>query len=519
MIRNEEWRKNKQKYYHEKYRKILRYCTDKKIFFQPSEIHGLEKGFYHFGDMGVRLKNNIKQSWFRTFVNSRDDIYSFEGTMLSLADIWKGSGHKFHFDFIIGCQEGEELHWYSVDRLNLQEDEIDEILNIETSEKFKQYIRMKKLKCPICGEVLRDFRVMSTIFKLKMEREDFKSCGSFLRPETCQDIFLNFKKIGGRKLRLPFGIAQIGKVFRNEATQRRRIFRCREFELMELEYFVDPKDKEVNLFEYEKFEAYAKSAEMDHEKMIRVEYLVELGIIKCKWLAYWIVESIKWLERIGIDKKNLRIRQQTEEERSHYSADTWDVEYRFDWGWDEIEGIAYRKDYDMRSHDKYYRKRHHEKRSNLICDLGGHDFPHVVEISFGVERTLLALLYDSYTEKKGNPVLKFTPQIAPYTVVVFPHRNEKNLVEAALKIYGSLKEKFTTKYHGKNERLGLKYHRFDRLGVPFCISVGNEIKKGKVSISDRYFGETELVRIEEVDVYIWKRIYSSDRAQQRRLEE
>lgn len=508
MIRNDEWRKDKQKCSYKKYDRIIKYCTDNRIFFQPNEIYGLEKGFYHFGDMGVRLKNNIKQSWFCTFVNNRDDTCSFEGTVLSLADIWKGSGHKLHFDFIIGCEKGEELHWYSPDRLGLQKDEIDEILDIETPNEFKQYIRMKNLKCPICGELLRDFRTMSTIFKTRLGREDFKRYGSFLRPETCQDIFLNFKKIGGRELRLPFGVAQIGKVFRNEATQRRRIFRCREFELMELEYFIDPRDKDISLFEYKKFEIFAKSAEINQEKMVKIENLAEFGIIKYKWLAYWIIESIKWLERIGIKKKNLRIRQQTKEERSHYSYDTWDIEYRFDWGWGEIEGIAYRKDYDMKSHDDYYRRRYYQGGSNLICDLGNFSFPYVVEISFGVERTLLAILYESYTEKKGNPTLKFKPQIAPYAVAVFPHRNEKNLIETAVNIYDNLKTKFSTKYHGKNERVGKKYHRFDRLGVPFCISVGKEIDEGKVSLSDRYLGETELVDIEKLDTYIWKKLHS-----------
>jgi len=441
-------------------------------------------------------------------VDSRDDIYSFEGTMLSLAEPWKGSGHKLHFDFIIGCEGGEELHWYSPNRLDLKKDEIDEILDIETPKKFKEYIQNKNLRCPVCGELLRDFRAMSTIFKARMERENSGGYDSFLRPETCQDIFLNFKKIGSRELRLPFGVAQIGKVFRNEATQRRRIFRCREFELMELEYLFDPRKTESAPFEDKEFRLYAKSVEMHQEKMMKIGDLVDSETIKNGWMAYWVVESIRWLEKVGIDKKNLRIRQQTEEERAHYSYDTWDVEYRFDWGWDEIEGIAYRKDYDMRSHDEYYRRRYYKGGSNLVCDLGNFSFPYVVEISFGVERALLAILYESYTEKKGNPVLKFKPQIAPYTIAVFSHRHEKDLIETAVKIYNNLKTKFSTKYYGKNERVGKKYHRFDRLGVPFCISVGKEIDEGKVSISDRYLGETEVVDIEKLDTYIWKKLNS-----------
>jgi len=504
-----KWKeKGKEDIHYEKYGKIVQYCTSNRIFFQPNKIYGLQKGFYHFGDMGVRLKNNIKRSWFQTFVDIRDDVYSFEGTILSIADVWKGSGHKIHFDFVIGCRGGGERHWYSPDRFKLHENEINEILDLETPEELKKLLLSKRVKCPVCGEMLSDFRVIGTMFKVNMERENFKGYNSFLRPETCQDIFLNFRKISGRMIQLPCGVAQIGKVFRNEATQKRRIFRCREFELMELEYFVDPRDKETNPLEHKEFEIYAKSAEMEHEEMMKIEDLINSTTMKSEWLAYWIVESIKWLQGIGIDKKNLRIRQQSEEERSHYSYDTWDVEYRFDWGWDEIEGAADRKDYDMRSHNEHYKEKHHKEDSNLICNLvDGHDFPYVVEISFGVERTLLAILYESYNEKKWKPVLKFKPQIAPYTVVVFPHKHKEDLVETAREIYDNLKTKFSSKYHGRNERIGKKYYRFDKLGVPFCISVGDEIKEGKVMISDRYSMRVDLVDINKVDLYIWKKLY------------
>lgn len=490
---------------YEKYDKIMQYCTNNMIFFQPSGIYGLEKGFYHYGDMGVKLRNNIKQSWVQTFVDGRDDVDSFEGTVLSLTDVWKGSGHKIHFDFIIGCRGGGGLHWYSPNRLELSRNEIEEILNIETPKEFKELILHKNVRCPICKETLKDFRSISTIFKATMEREDLEGYDSSLRPETCQDVFLNFKKINGRELRLPFGVAQIGKVFRNETTQRRRIFRCREFELMELEYFVDPRNEESDL-EYKEFEIYAKSSNMDQEELMKMKDLVNSKIIESKWLAYWIIESIKWLETIGIERKNLRIKQQSEE-RAFYSSDTWDVEYRFDWGWDEIEGVAYRKDYDMRSHNEYYKSKYH-RDSNLICDLGEYKFPYVTEMSYGVERILLAILYESYSEKEGMPILKFKPQIAPYTVAVFPHKQRQDLIEAAMKIHDKLKTKFSTKYYGRNVRIGEKYHRFDKLGVPFIISVGEEIKEGKVSISDRYAGKEDLVDIDSVDLYIWKKIYS-----------
>lgn len=501
---------------YKKYRNVIRYCLESKIFFQPNRIYDIERGFYLFGDMGARLKNNIKRSWFQTFVDNRDDIYSFEGTVLSATDVWKGSGHKIHFDFVIGCKGAGELHWYSPDRFKLKKDEINEILDIETPKEFKEFILHKNLNCPVCREKLEDFRVISTIFKAKMEKENSEGYDAFLRPETCQDIFLNFKKIVGRELQFPFGIAQIGKVFRNEATQRRCIFRCREFELMELEYFIDPREKDFDPLGHEEFKIRAKPAEMEGNKVMEIRDLINSGIIESKWLAYWIIKSVKWLESIGIERKNLRIKQQPEERRAHYSYDTWDLEYRFDWGWDEIEGVAYRKDHDMRSHTKYHKQRYHkedsylevEKSSNLFCNFGdSYGFPFVIETSHGLERTLLAILYESYNEKKGRPAIRFKPHIAPYTVAVFPHRHREDLIETAMKIYDNLKTKFPSKYHRKNERIGKKYQRFDKLGVPFCISVGDEIKEGKVNVSDRYRGEEELIYINEVDFYIWKKIY------------
>ncbi|MBU7027565.1 MAG: glycine--tRNA ligase [Theionarchaea archaeon] len=499
-------KEGKKKTHLEKYNKIIKYCTDNRIFFQPNRIYGLRKGFFHFGDIGVRIKSNIKQSWFQNFVDSRDDIYSFEGTILSTADVWKGSGHEIYFDFIFGCKGEGKRHWYPLERLKLPA-EIKEIIDLETPEKLKNLIKSKNVKCPVCEETLKDFKVISTMFKTKIGRENSRRHDSFLRPETCQDIFLNFKKVRGRGLQLPFGVAQIGKVFRNETTQKRRIFRCREFELMELEYFVDPRGNGANLFNHKEFELYAKSVEMDHEKMMKIEDLINSETIESRWLAYWIVESIKWLERIGIDKRNLRIRQHSEKERAHYSFDTWDVEYRFDWGWDEIEGVAYRKDYDMKSHNRYYKEKYHKKGSNLICKLGKHDFPYVIEISYGIERTLLAILYESYTEKKERPILKFRPQIAPYTVAVFPHKHRKNFIEIAREIYDNLKTKFSTKFHDKKEDIGRKYYRFDKLGVPFCISVGHEIREGKVMVSNRNPRKEDLVDINEVDLYIWKKLY------------
>jgi len=375
------------------------------FIYPGSEIYGGMAGFYDYGPLGNELKFNIKQSWWRNMVQMRDDVVGISAAIIMNPKAWEASGHVGTFS--------------------------DEM------------------------------------FKTSVGRTENDSSVAYLRPETAGGIFVNFKNVlDSMHLKLPFGIAQIGKAFRNEINPRDFIFRTREFEQMELEYFVRPGDDE---------KAFDK----------------------------WVKERIAWYKSIGL--KNIREHEQPPEERAHYSKATIDIEYEFPFGWQEIEGIANRGNFDLTAHQKA-----------SVKDLAYFDeetkekyLPYVIEPSAGVERIMLAVLCDAYTEEDDRVVLKLHPTLAPYKVAVFPLlANKEKLIAKAESIRDALKKRWMTAWDDRGN-IGKRYRSQDEVGTPFCVTIDfDSLEQNDVTVRDRDTMEQKRVAASDLEAYLAERLTS-----------
>src|SRR3989344_99932 len=417
------------------------FCKKKGFVYPNSEIYGGISGFLDYGHLGSELKNNLKQEWWKFHVHSREDIVGIDGAIITHPKVWVASGHVESFaDIMLECTKCSER--YRGDQL------IEEALKISVdgmkAAEINRLVKENRIVCKNCGSALSE----ASSFNLMFSTEIGPAGGlrSYLRPETAQLIFANFKLVTEHaRLKLPFGIAQVGKAFRNEISPRDFLFRCREFEQMEIEYFIHPKqsDECPYLKELEELEVNVYSAEMQeknkpHGKM-KLKEAVKKGVIKTPWHAYFLGLEISWFASLGCNKENLRIRKHLQSEKSHYALDTWDLEYKFPFGWKELLGMANRTDFDLSAHMK------HSKKDLSIFDEDTKEkvVPHVVcEPSLGVDRAFLVFLFDAYNydETRGNVVLKLHPRLAPIKVGIFTLVNK---VEGeARKVYDSLKKSF-----------------------------------------------------------------------------
>src|SRR5437588_1865338 len=406
----------------ERMEKIVSLCKRRGFIFQSSEIYGGLNGLWDYGPLGVELKRNLENYWWRVTVHERDDVVGMDGAILTHPEVLKASGHVEGFsDPMIDCR------------------------TCKAHLRFDQLIEKKGVKqCPNCGgRDLTDARQFNLMFETHVGAAADESSIAYLRPETAQAIFVQFKNIleVSRK-KLPFGIAQIGKAFRNEINPRNFTFRSREFEQMELEYFCRP------------------------------EQGMEL-------LEYWKEERLKFYENIGISRANLHVRNVPDEERAFYSKGTYDIEYDFPFGRHELEGVAYRTDYDLSQHQKASGKSleyfDEETKEKLI--------PHVVEPSAGVDRTLLALICEGYAEDQApndkgemetRTVLRFHPRIAPIKCAIFPLlKNKEPLVVKAKEIVQLLRPHMTV-FYDESGAIGRRYRRQDEIGTPFGVTVDFE---------------------------------------------
>lgn len=424
--------------------KIVALCKRRGFVFPGSEIYGGLGGFWDFGPLGVSLKNNIKKGWWKAIVEYREDIYGLDSTIVSHPKIWEASGHTLSFtDPLVECKSCHQR--FRADKI-------------------------KGNKCPECGGELTEVKQFNLMFKTFVGATEDNSTRTYLRPETAQGIFVNFANvIDSMHPKLPFGIAQIGKGFRNEITHGDFIFRDREFEMMELEYFVKPGEDS-----------------RAHDE--------------------WIKQRMQWHIALGLTEKNLRIFEHPKESLSHYSKRTVDIEYNFPFGWSELEGIANRTDFDLKNHSK------HSGRDLSYSDEGGEKFyPYVIEPSLGVERMMLAILCDAYSEDEGRIVLKLKPQLSPLRVAVFPLvANKPELVEKAKEIYLKLKTKLPTAWDDRGN-IGKRYYSQDEIGTPWCVTVDYQtLEDDTVTIRDRDTTKQERVGVGKIKEWLDNQLANSE---------
>ncbi|MBI2663760.1 glycine--tRNA ligase [Candidatus Woesearchaeota archaeon] len=490
---------------------LAAFCKRKGFVYPNSEIYGGMSGFFDYGPLGVELKNKIKAEWWKAHVSRRQDVAGMDGSIIANPKIWEASGHVENFtDLMLSCLKcghKERADHMVEDKLKIQTEGL-------SADDLNRLIKKHKIKCSRCGSDVKAPQQFNLMFETNVGPSEDKNI-AYLRPETAQLIFANFRLVQeNARMKLPFGIAQIGKAFRNEISPRDFLFRCREFEIMELEYFVHPyKVNECDsVKEYEMHEFSVLTSEMQHKKekarKITVKSMLSRKLI-LPWHAYWLAFEHKWLTGLGVKAENLRIRQHVENEKSHYATDTWDLEYAFPFGWKELEGIANRGDYDLQQHIKKSGKDlsvfDEEQKTKVV--------PHAVaEPSLGVDRMFLVFLLEAYEydRKRENVVLKLHPKLAPIDAAVFPLvSNKDNVVKLAKKVYEQLKEEFNC-FFDKAGSVGRRYARMDEIGTPYCITVDfDSLKKNDVTIRDRNTTSQVRVKIKDLNAELRKRLSGS----------
>ena len=413
-----------------KMKSIVSLCKRRGIIFPSSEIYGGLNGCWDYGPLGVELKRNIKEAWWQDTVTSRDDVVGQDASILMHPRVWEASGHVQEFtDPLVDCKKCK--HRFKADSL-------------------------KEDKCPDCGGELTEARNFNLMFKTTVGPVEEEGATVYLRPETAQGIFVNFDNVlTTARTKLPFGIAQVGKAFRNEINPRNFTFRSREFEQMELEFFVTPGEDE-------------------------------------QWYQYWRDTRFQWYQDLGIKKENLQLVEHTE--LAHYAKACVDVEYNFPFGWSELEGVANRTDFDLKQHAEFS-----GKRLNYFDEARKERYvPFVIEPSAGVDRSTLAFLVDAYEEEEDRTVLRLHPRLAPVKVGIFPLLRKQGQPERAMAIRDRLKRHFAVQYDQAGA-VGRRYRRQDEIGTPFCITVDHQTADdGTVTLRHRDSMDQERVHEDEL---------------------
>ena len=467
------------------------FCKKKGFVYQSGEIYGGLSGFFDFGPLGAELNKNIKDSWWKYHVHNREDIVGIDGSIITTPKTWVASGHTESLvDVLTQCNKCKKRHRAD----HLIEDQLG--IDIEGAPLKEINKLLKKAKCHSCknGE-LGEAQSFNLLFETSIGSVSNEKSTAYLRGETAQLIFNNFRLVQEHsRLKLPFGIAQVGKAFRNEISPRNFLFRCREFEQMEIEYFINPKAyrKCPYIKEVENTKVNIYSADMQLKKKkaksMTIKQALKDKIIKSPWHGFWLAYELNWFLSLGANPKNFRLRQHKPDEKAHYSKDCWDLEYNFPFGFKELQGIADRGDYDLQAHMK------HSKKDMSIFDeeTKSKVVPHVVaEPSLGVGRAFLVFMYDAYEDdkKRGNVVLRLHPKLAPIKVAIFPLVNKVN--DKARKVFDNVKEDFVCTYD-KSGSVGRRYARADEQGIPYCVTI--DFDDG-VTIRDR--DSTKQIRVDE----------------------
>ncbi len=426
---------------------LVSLCKRRGFIFQSSEIYGGLNSCWDYGPLGVELKNNIKRFWWRAMTQMRDDVVGIDAAILMHPKVWVASGHVEQFtDPLVDCKS------------------------------CKQRFRGDEIttgKCPHCGSreitAPRQFNLM---FKTYMGPVEEESAVVYLRPETAQGIYVNFLNVlTPARQKVPFGIAQIGKAFRNEISPGNFIFRTREFEQMEMQFFVKP------------------GTDME-------------------WLEKWKAERLAWYGELGLNKEKLRLHQHPQKELAHYAKDAYDIEYEFPFGWKELEGIHNRTDYDLSRHQS-----HSGKELSYFDDAANERYiPYIIETSAGVDRTLLTCLVDAYREEEvrgeKRVVLKLHPRIAPMKAGIFPLVKRDGMPDIARKIEHELRA-YMPVFYDETGSIGRRYRRQDEAGTPFGVTIDSQtLQDETVTVRDRDTMQQERVKASELAHVLQKRLYA-----------
>ncbi len=426
---------------------IVNLSKKRGFVFQSSEIYGGLRSAYDYGPLGVELLRNVKEHWWHSMVRMREDVVGLDSAVIQSSSVWEASGHLASFtDPLVECTNCNN---------RFREDKLD-----------------KPDQCPSCGKTgtFTEAKNFNLMFKTHMGPVESSDNAVFLRPETAQGIFTNFENVRRTsRLKLPFGIAQIGKVFRNEITPGQFVFRTREFEQMEMEFFCRPEEAD-------------------------------------DWFKYWVAERKNWYIDLGMSEDNVRFREHEPDELSHYSAGTFDVDYRFPWGFDELEGIANRTDFDLKAHiDKS------GKDLTYFDQEAGERFvPYVIEPSAGATRTTFAFLIDAYHEEEvrgdTRTVLRLDKRLAPIKVAVLPLSKKPELSEVSAKLAADLRPLWPVE-HDVTQAIGRRYRRQDEIGTPYCVTVDfDTLDDQAVTVRDRDTMEQDRVSMDQLVAYLRERL-------------
>ena len=426
--------------------KLVSLCKRRGFVFQSSEIYGGFSAIYDYGPLGVELKNNISKLWWKEMTQLNQNIVGIDSGILMHPKIWEASGHVGAFnDPLVDCKQCNSR--YRAD---------------EFSQQFSA-INWSETKCPNCGTIgsLTEPRQFNLMFKTNVGPIEEAGSLAYLRPETAQGIYVNYKLVqGSMRLKIPFGIAQIGKAFRNEIIARNFIFRTREFEQMEMQYFVKPgtDDEELEKWKDKRFKFY--------------------------------------LDHLGINNKNLRFKQHGDGELAHYAKEAWDIEYNFPFGWSEIEGIHNRTDYDLTRHEEFS-----GKNLSFVDQVNNDKYlPYIIETSAGLNRMLLAVLANAYWEDKENDriVMKINPKIAPIKAVICPLTKKDGLPEKAKEVMDALKRNFKVIFDQQGS-IGKRYYRQDEAGTPFGITIDHRtLDDGTITLRHRDNQKQDRISIDQI---------------------
>ncbi len=438
--------------------KILSLSKRRGFLFQSSAIYDGLNAAWDYGPLGVELKRNVKELWWKSMVRDRLDVVGLDSSILMNPKVWQASGHLDNFsDTLIECSHCHQRF------------RIDDLTDVKD--------------CPNCDKVesLSKPRQFNLMFKTFMGAAVDTAAEIYLRPETAQGIFINFSQVlNTSRKKLPFGIAQIGKAFRNEITPGNSIFRTREFEQMELEFFVEPGQDE-------------------------------------EWHQYWVEKRLNWYANLGLRQENLRLREHQANELAHYAKATIDIEYKFPWGWAELEGIANRTDFDLRQHSEYSKS----DLSYFDEQTNNRFFPFVIEPSGGVDRATLAFLLDAYHEEEiqssqpnnkteSRTVLRFNKHMAPAKLAILPLSRKTALLELSHKIHSSLTHSFSTLFDD-SQSIGRRYRRQDEIGTPYCVTVDfQSLEDQQVTIRDRDSMAQERILIDQLPAVLRHKLDMAD---------